>query len=117
MTRALSKQSQSPEGPLTAAESACSAAERRFVYWLMNLPPKRGYKVQAYKLAGLGKTSTPHNLNSGAQNLLNSQRIVDLIVEVTKKQIRSSAPEALAAVKEIITDVEHRDRLKAAALL
>lgn len=103
-----------PEGDLTAAEAACSPMERRFCYWLMNLPPKRGFKVQAAKLAGYGKNSSPHNLNSIAQDLLSKQRVIDLITEITKKQIRSAAPEALAAVREIIADPEHRDRLKAA---
>jgi hypothetical protein len=111
------------EGELSAVEAACSPMERRFVYWLMNLPPKKGFKVQAVKLAGYGrvarngKPSTPHTLNSIAQDLLTRQRVVDLITEVTKKQIRSAAPEALAAVKEIIADVEHRDRLKAASVI
>jgi len=109
------------EGELSAVEAACSPMERRFVYWLMNLPPKKGFKVQAVKLAGYGrvarngeKPSTPHVLNSIAQDLLNRQRVVDLISEVTRKQIRSAAPEAIAAVREIIGDSEHRDRLKAA---
>jgi hypothetical protein len=99
---------------LSAAEAACSARERRFVYWLLNLPPKKGFRVQAARLADFGKDSTPHVLNSIVQTLLAQQRITDLIVEVTRKQIRSSAPEALAAVREIIADPEHRDRLKAA---
>jgi hypothetical protein len=111
------------EGELSAAEAACSPMERRFVYWLMNLPPKRGFRVQAAKLAGYGKNrrngqpSTAHVLNSIAQDLLSKQKIVDLITEVTKKQIRSAAPEALAAVREIIADPEHRDRLKAASVI
>jgi hypothetical protein len=114
MTRAIAKQIAELEGPLSAAEAACSARERRFVYWLLNLPPKKGFRVQAARLAGFGKDSTPHVLNSIAQTLLAQQRITDLIVEVTRKQIRSSAPEALTAVREIIADPDHRDRLKAA---
>jgi hypothetical protein len=114
MTRAIAKHIAELEGPLSAAEAACSARERRFVYWLLNLPPKKGFRVQAARLAGFGKDSTPHVLNSTVQVLLAQQRIIDLIVEVTRKQIRSSAPEALAAVREIIGDPEHRDRLKAA---
>jgi hypothetical protein len=70
---------------LSAVEAACSPMERRFVHWLMNLPPKRGCKVQALKLAGYGKRdgkpSTPHVLNSIAQDLLNRQRVADLITE------------------------------------
>jgi hypothetical protein len=106
------------EGELSAVEAACSPMERKFVHWLMNLAPRRGNKVMAVKLAGYGnrsgKPSTPHVLNSIAQDLLGRQRVVDLISEVTRKQIRSAAPEALAAVREIIGDSEHRDRLKAA---
>jgi hypothetical protein len=105
------------EGDLTPVEAACSARERRFVYWLMQLPPKHGFKVQAAKLAGYGKNSTPHDLNATTQNLLRSQRVIDLIEEVAKKQIRSSAPEAIAAVREIIADPKARDRLKAANVI
>ena len=102
------------EGDLSEREAACSPMERRFVYWLMNLPPKHGFRVKAAKLAGYGKDSSPHNLNSIAQDLLSRQRVVNLIEEVTRKLIRSAAPEAIAAVREIIGDAEHRDRLKAA---
>jgi hypothetical protein len=105
------------EGELSQAEAACSPMERRFCYWLMNLPPKHGFRVRAAKLAGYGKSSTPHVLNSIAQDLLGKQRVVDLISEVTRKQIRSSAPEAVAAVREIIADKDHRDRLKAASVV
>jgi hypothetical protein len=105
------------EGELSAVEAACSPMERRFVHWLMNLPPKKGFRVQAARLAGYGKNSTPHVLNSIAQDLLAKQRVVDLITEVTRKQIRSTAPEAIAAVREIIADKEHRDRLKAATII
>jgi hypothetical protein len=102
------------EGELSEREAACSPMERRFVYWLMNLPPKHGFRVRAARLAGYGKDSSPHNLNSIVQDLFTRQRVVNLIEEVTRKQIRSAAPEAIAAVREIIADVEHRDRLKAA---
>jgi hypothetical protein len=117
MNRAVAKQiAEQIEGPLSACEAACSAKERRFVHWLLSLPPKKGFRVQAARLAGFGAKfgSSPHNVNSIAQALLAQQRIVDLITEVAKKQIRSSAPEALAAVREIIADPTHRDRLKAA---
>ncbi len=70
--------------------------------------------VGAAKLAGYGKNSTAHVLNSIAQDLFSKQCVVDLISEITRKQIRSAAPEAVAAVREIITDPEHGDRLKAA---
>jgi hypothetical protein len=83
----------------------------------MQLPPKHGFKVQAARLAGFGKNSTPHDLSATTQNLLRSQRVIDLIEEVARKQIRSSAPEAIAAVCEIIADSEHRDRLKAANVI
>lgn len=102
------------EGELSAVEAACSPMERRFVYWLFNLPPKHGYQVKAARLAGYGKNSTPHVVNSLTQVLLSKQCVVDLMAEVTKKIIRSEAPLAIQAVREMIADVEHRDRLKAA---
>lgn len=105
------------EGELTAAEAACSPMQRRFVYWLMNLPPKKGFKAKAARLAGYGKNSSAHNINSIAQDLLTKSNVIELITEVAKKQIRSAAPEALAAVREIMADAEHRDRLKAAEVV
>jgi hypothetical protein len=112
-TRALARKDDI-EGELSAAEAACSPMERRFVHWLMNLPPKHGFRARACRLAGYGKNSTPHVLNSIAQDLLSKPRVVSLIEEIARKQIRSAAPEALAAVRDIIADPEHRDRLKAA---
>jgi hypothetical protein len=105
------------EESLSVAEAACSAKERQFVYWLVGLPPRKGYKVRAARLAGYGANSTPHVVNSIVQVLLKQQRVIDLISEVTKKQIRVMAPEALQAVREIIADPTHRDRLKAAAVV
>jgi hypothetical protein len=107
------------EGELSEREAACSPMERRFVYWLMNLPPKHGFRVRAARLAGYGKSknSSPHNLNSIVQDLFTRQRVVDLIEEVSRKQIRSTAPEALAAVREIIADKDHPHRLKAATVI
>jgi hypothetical protein len=102
------------EGELSEAEAACSKMERRFVHWLMNLPPKHGFRARAARLAGYGKNSTPHVLNSIAQDLLSKQKVIDLISDLTRKQIRSSAPDAIAAVREIIANPDHRDRLKAA---
>jgi phage terminase small subunit len=101
------------ERELTAAEAACSPMERRFCHWLVQLPPKKGFKVQAARLAGYRETS-PHNLNSIAQDLLSRDRVIALIAELAKKQIRSAAPEAIAAVTEILGNPAHRDRLKAA---
>jgi hypothetical protein len=45
--------------------------------------------------------------------LLTRQRVIDLLVEIGKKQVRQALPEAITAVREIIADPEHRDRLKA----
>jgi phage terminase small subunit len=101
-------------GELTDIEAACTPNERKFVYWLMQLPPKTGFQVQAARLAGYGKKSTPLNVNGIVQDLLKKQRVIDLIAEVTKKTIRSAAPHAIAAVQEILADPKHKDRLKAA---
>ena len=42
------------EGDLTPDEAACTRMERRFVRWLFELPPKKGFKVAAARLAGYG---------------------------------------------------------------
>src|SRR5262245_26602604 len=114
MMRAPGKQTLLLGGDLTPAEGACSPAERVFCFWLLNFEPVHGYRVKAYRMSGLGANSTPHTLNSAAQVLLNKQRIIDLITEMARKQIRAAAPIALHAVNEIINDPTHRDRLKAA---
>ncbi len=108
------KESEEIEGDLTAIEAACTARERRFVHWLFQLPPKYGFKVQAARLAGYGKNSTPNTLTEIVGDLLKKQRVVDLITEITRKMVRTSAPQAVAVVHEIMADPEHRDRLKAA---
>jgi hypothetical protein len=100
------------ERDLSAAEAACSPMERKFCHWLMALPPAHGYKVKAARLAGY--QGNPHVLNATVQKILTYDRIIALLTELTKKKIRSSAPQAIAAVLEIIGDAAHRDRLKAA---
>jgi hypothetical protein len=105
-------------GELTDAEAACTPLERKFVYWLMQLPPKRGFQAAAARLAGYGKNSTPTVLNGTIQDLLRKPRVIDLIAEVTRKIMHGRmAPHALAAVQEIIANPEHKDRLKAANLV
>jgi hypothetical protein len=101
-------------GELTDVEAACTPGERRFVYWLMQLPPKHGFQAQAARLSGYGKHSTPTVLNGIVQDLLRKPRVIDLISEVTRKTLRTSAPHALAAVREILSDPLHKDRLRAA---
>jgi phage terminase small subunit len=105
-----------PDSELSEAEAACSPQERAFVHHLMTLTPERGFKVRAARLAGF-KATTAHNLNSLTQRLLIRPRIIALIAEVTRKQIRTSAPNAVHAVHEILADRGHKDRLKAANVI
>jgi hypothetical protein len=101
---------------LSAAEAACSPPERRFCHWLMQLPPKHGFKQEAARLAGYRQTS-PHHLTSIVADLLNRQRVIDLIAELTRKQIRSAAPDAVATVMDVMVNGEARDRLRAANIV
>src|SRR5262249_21567481 len=101
-------------GELTDGEAGCTPRERRFVHWLLQLPPKHGFQAKAARLAGYGAESTPTVLNGIVQDILQKQRVIDLIAEVTKKMIRSAAPHAIAAVNEILRDPRPKDRLKAA---
>jgi phage terminase small subunit len=99
--------------PLSAVEAACAPRERAFVHHLMTLKPERGFKVQAARLAGY-RASTAHNMNSLAQRLLKSPRVVALIAELTPKRIHAMAPNALEAYEEILADRDHKDRHKIA---
>ena len=102
------------DGDLTPAEAACTPMQRRFVHWLMSLPPKPGFRAQAAKLAGYGANSTKHVIDSLASKMMRSPAVSNLIAEVTRTTIRTLAPEALAAVREVLADPGHRERLKAA---
>jgi hypothetical protein len=94
----------------------CMPSERAF-----NLAICEGKSgAQAAREAGYGNkdgTSTPETMAKIAYRLLNSTRVVAGLAETAAKLIRSEVPAAIKAVREIVGDKFHKDRLKAANLI
>jgi hypothetical protein len=102
------------EKDLSPEEQACSVAERRFVVAFM----ETGVAAQAARIAGCGNEGT--NANSFAvmgNRLLGRSRVQDLLRVHYKRQVRSLAPISLMAIKDIMANLQHKDRLKAAVLV
>jgi phage terminase small subunit len=102
------------EDALGPAMAACSKQERLFVRALF-AHPGHGAGARAARLAGYGNAKSPNVTYWRAANrLFNRPRVADAIAEMTRLLMRSEAPQAVQAVREIIKDRSHKDRLKAA---
>jgi len=102
------------EDALGPAMAACSKQERLFVRALF-AHPGHGAGARAARLAGYGNAKSPNVTYWRAANrLFNRPRVADAIAEMTRLLMRSEAPQAVQAVREIIKDKTHKDRLKAA---
>jgi phage terminase small subunit len=102
------------EDALGPAMTACSKQERIFVRALFEAPG-HGAGARAARAAGYGSkdgaTNTPAR---SANRLFNRPRVIAAIAEMTGQQLRSDGPMAVKVVKDILADVTHKDRLKAA---
>ena len=99
------------------AMSALSPQQRNFVLALFEQRPGHGALAAAARAANYGNrdgTSTAQSIASIANRLVNNDKIISAIAETTKKTIRADAPAAVMAVREIVSDVSHKDRLRAA---
>ena len=108
------------ENDLSPIMAALSLKQRTFVRALFTLPPGHGALTDAARLAGYGREdggSTPLVMANIAQRLIHSDKIIAAITEIAKRQFRSNAPAALAAVGQILSDRGHKDRLRAAAMV
>ncbi len=93
--------------------SACLPKERAFIAAL--LEGKSG--AQAAREAAYGAedgTSTAETMARIAHRTLGRSRVVDALAEQSRKTIRSLAPSAIQAVKDILTTTSHKDRAKVA---
>jgi hypothetical protein len=61
--------------------------------------------------------STPETLAKIGYRLFRRDRVLAALLEEAKKNLRNSAPEALRAVRQILSDEHHRDRFKAISLV
>lgn len=95
------------------AMSACMPRERAFVIAL--LEGKSG--AQAAREGGYGAedgSSTAETMARIAHRTLGRGRVIDALTEQSRKTIRSLAPSAIQAVKDILTTTNHKDRAKVA---
>jgi phage terminase small subunit len=95
-------------GPLM---STAIPKERLFV--LASLEGKS--QAQASREAGFGNADGTTSAESFARighRLLTRSRVIDALAEQSRKTIRSLAPAAISAVRDIITTTNHKDRAK-----
>ncbi len=95
------------------AMSACLPKERAFVLAL--LQGRNG--AQAAREAGYGAedgSSSAETFARIALRTVSRDRVIDALTEQSRKTIRSLAPSAIQAIKEIITTTNHKDRAKVA---
>jgi hypothetical protein len=99
---------------------ALTEKQRKFVanLFLPGLPPRgQGRHAMAARLAGYGKpdgSSNPRTINAIAHNLVSDKKVQAAIKEYTKGAIATLAPEAVAAILEMVEDKNHKDRAKVA---
>jgi hypothetical protein len=113
MTRALIPINES--GDLHPDLVACTPQERVFIQTYCEGGGTYGSIAAAVRAAEYGtESSSAKSIGNIGQRLLQYPRIVAGIAAYTKTQIRSLAPLAVAAVRTIVDDPTHKDRLKAA---
>jgi hypothetical protein len=74
----------------------------------------------AAKLAGFGNelgTTTASNLKRIAYSVFHDERMLKALRELGEKHLVNGIPDAIGAIEEILADVKHKDRLRAAQTL
>lgn len=97
------------------AMAECTPAERLFVRVLFDDadPGRKGAVMRAAKAAGYSDSSNA-NLSRSGNKLFHRPRVIAAMKEMTSLLIRSDGPAAVQAVREIVKNKTHKDRLKAA---
>src|SRR5262245_19027181 len=81
---------------------------RAFVEFYLLEKPGYGAQVNAARRAGFGKPkSTPLNVARIASRLMRDDRMIAAIGEEARKLLRSSAPDAVKALHNMIRDPTH----------
>jgi hypothetical protein len=97
---------------------------REYVLACLNAKPRKdgrpgkagaphGAAVNAARRAGYGKNSKRETLAKHAHDLTRDAKIIEAIDEESKKAFRSLAPQAVAAVQNMILNSDHRDHGRA----
>lgn len=102
-----------PTENLSEAMRALRPKMRRFVELLFDgsIKPGHGMFTEAARQAGY-EGSTPQFMSNIAQRLLANEKVQRAMTEQTRLSVRHEAPRAVAAMREIIDDVDHKDRAK-----
>jgi hypothetical protein len=91
---------------------------RAFVMAYVTGKPGLGAITRAAKLAGFGgKGGTSEHLRKQAWALSRDDRMIAAIAEEAKKVIRLGAPEAAAALLNLVRTPDHRDHARGVAML
>ena len=99
---------------LSLEEQALSPVELRFCNAFM----ESGIATQAAQTAGMGNEgTTPQSFSTIGMRLLNRPKVQDALRVLYKRQFRSLGPVSLLAIKDIVASPNHKDRLKAAAMV
>jgi phage terminase small subunit len=88
---------------------------RAFVIHYLTQPPGHGARSKAAILAGL--TKSPKWAARHAYRVYHDPRVISAIAVESKKLIRTGAPEAVNALLEVVRDVAHKDRVRAASAI
>lgn len=86
---------------------------RTFCHELVTGKPGHGRYARAARAAGFGKESTPTNVAKIAWRMAQDDRMIAAIAEESRKYLRGSHPEAVAALLAMIRDSKHRDHGRA----
>lgn len=98
------------------AELRSLTSDKRRLFVLHYLNHRNG--ARASREAGyLPEDATAEDHAQHAYKLLHDESICDAIIAMTKRQLRSLAPEAINAIKETLQTTFHKDRMRAAALI
>lgn len=85
---------------------------RDFVRYYLTGKPLRG-AAEAYRKAGFQARDTLNDARNAYQ-LLHDDRMQRAIAEESRKHYRAAIPGAVEAVKEILADPDHKDRVRVA---
>jgi phage terminase small subunit len=98
------------------AELRSLTSDKRRLFVLHYLNHRNG--ARASREAGyLPEEATAEDHTQNAYKLLHDEGICDAIIAMTKRQLRSLAPEAINAIKETLQTTFHKDRMRAAAMI
>ncbi|MCA1514550.1 hypothetical protein [Bradyrhizobium sp. NBAIM01] len=86
---------------------------RAFCHELITGKPGHGRYARAARAAGFGKDSTTPNVAKIAWKIAHDDRMIAAIAEESRKYLRGSHPEAVAALLAMIRDSKHRDHGRA----